>query len=723
MSMTQTTTEVTPSGNPHCRYCGIKLPPQATFCASCGERVIKNQVTSLLQDKQDIATHYRITSLVRRRPHVSLLLATDIRQQRLVALRDIAITGLDDEGRNNAATAVQHEYDLLRRQHIPYVIPLIDMRHFQDHLYVVAGWPRAEKDLNNQHAPNTNNHNSHLHTLQDILQSGKGLPEERLALTWIEHLCQSLQELHAFGIVVSDLDPQTIILNGDTYASELALMVSWLPSSLRTLFPRTSTIANTTNYTAPEVLLGRPEPRSDIYSLGALLYLLLTGTPPEEPMVRTQRRLRLPGELHSRPGSSLDDFIMKALALDAADRFSSASEMRDALIRLRGGKRTIALKENPHKSKANSTTIRSDTPDNTGSSNAMLLTTEETLTAETPNGKLEHDNNSIDSIDDAPVSEQRMEMIVNTDTVLITPLPANNQTNGQLSRDTVPTTPSQPDIAAMGIVAETPFPEGMEHDLDEQDEPDIAEIASPQSDQNAGLSAQAIPDNSIGQRFKRHITGLLPAIPRSAAPKATNNPPMLNSSVPALIEAPQTTVKSSNGAQPQAKSSTAGSTSFFQHLQRLLLGEQKQETTAAAIVETPLRVQPNQHYQIRIHVMGRTEPMIAPDSKNWAIAGGLSSLVEGDLVSIEVRSALYQNYAYVVQQATVLIPESGYAAEVTIPMHPLSHGPSGRRDRLHIFFMDERRRSLYEKPFVIELFISHLVQPGREGHNVLTIPL
>jgi len=76
-----------------------------------------------------------------------------------------------------------------------------------------------------------------------------------------------------------------------------------------------------------------------------------------------------------------------------------------------------------------------------------------------------------------------------------------------------------------------------------------------------------------------------------------------------------------------------------------------------------------------------------------------------------------------VQQAAVSLPGQGYAAEVTIPMQPLSSGPSGRRDRLHIFFMDDMRRPLYEKPFVIELFISHLVQPGREGHNVLTIPL
>jgi hypothetical protein len=90
---------------------------------------------------------------------------------------------------------------------------------------------------------------------------------------------------------------------------------------------------------------------------------------------------------------------------------------------------------------------------------------------------------------------------------------------------------------------------------------------------------------------------------------------------------------------------------------------------------------------------------------------------------IEVRSALYQNYAYIVQRALVTVPADGYVAEVTIPMRPLASGPSGRRDRLHIFFLNEQHQPLYDKPFVVELFISHLVQPGREGHNVLTLPI
>jgi hypothetical protein len=184
--------------------------------------------------------------------------------------------------------------------------------------------------------------------------------------------------------------------------------------------------------------------------------------------------------------------------------------------------------------------------------------------------------------------------------------------------------------------------------------------------------------------------------------------------------------------EPPVEVSSDKDSSLLKQLRRLILGEQKHTTTAAAIIETPLRVQPNQSYTIRIQLMGRNEPGNPQDlqeapiqrgAKKDAQLAGLSALVEGDLVYIEVRSALFQSYAFIVQQAAVYIPAQGYAAEITIPMQPLSSGPSGRRDRLHIFFMDELRRPLYEKPFVVELFISHLVQPGREGHNVVAIPL
>lgn len=740
MSMTQTTTDITPTGESHCQHCGTQLPPQAAFCASCGERIQKKHVDALLQDTRDIATRYRITSLVRRRPYVSLFLATDTEQQRPVALRDIDTTSLNDGARLTASTTVQREYDLLRRQHIPHVIPLLDLRHFEGHFYVVAGWPRDERGAQN-----------HLRTLQDILQSGNGLPDEAQALNWIAQLCLSLHDLHTSDIIVADLDPQTIILNGDTYDSEMALMVSWLPSTLRGLFPRTSVIANTTNYTAPEVLLGRPEPRSDIYSLGALLYLLLTGTPPEEPTQRSHRRLRMPSELNARVNGALDDFVMQALAIDAADRFSSTATMREALLQLRSGaKRSNATKDLARKNKnghnapvSNPTSTTGNSNTNTIGSNSDSLSTAETIVESGPTSVQEPSahseaNNS---------SEQQREAIIATDTVLMTPLPVKERVTWQTNATAIPAIPATPlndDIASAETIVVTPHPV-------EPVEPDERDIAEENDDINDArdLNAQAsVPepptrsvDVPLSQRFKRRITGFLPAIPSSLLPKAPEAPETPTPSV-APVDSMEPPVATDNiasasdalvpvkSAQPPAirakrapeTPAPVGNASLLQRLQHLLLGEQKQTMTAAAMIETPMRVQPNQNYHIRIHVMGRGTPMPAPDSKDGAIAGGLSSLVEGDIVSIEVRSALYQNFAYIVQRATVQIPENGFAAEVTIPMQPLTSGPSGRRDRLHIFFMDEKRRSLYEKPFVIELFISHLVQPGREGHNVLTIP-
>jgi len=198
--------------------------------------------------------------------------------------------------------------------------------------------------------------------------------------------------------------------------------------------------------------------------------------------------------------------------------------------------------------------------------------------------------------------------------------------------------------------------------------------------------------NAMGQYFKTLITGAIPALPDlvrargSRRNKATNALPGLG----------------------------RGET-LFQRMQRFILGEQQRSTTAAALIETPLRIQPNQGYAMRIHIMGRNE------AKREAV--GLSSFVQGEIVHIEVRSELYEKSAYIVQRADVRLPGRGYAAEVMMPMQPLSSGPSGRRERLHIFFMDGSGEPLYDRPFVVEILISHLVQSGREGYGVLTIPL
>ena len=625
MSMTQVTTDTSPSGDPHCPNCRSVLPPLATFCASCGERVVKKNVVSLLQDNTDITTRYRISSLVRRRPYVSLFFAIDNQQLRPVGIRDINISSLSKEGRASACDIVQQEYDLLRRESIPSLMPVIEVRHSDGHLYVVSAWPSRS---NKSEMTNT-----HLQTLQDVLQSGIGLPEMQVSLYWVEQLCSTLVNLHRQHIVLGDLDPQALILDSNNYNGDLLLMVSWLPSLVRNKLPRTSVVNNATNFSAPEVLLGKPEPRSDIYSLGALLYLLLTGVPPEEPTARIHRSLRSPGEVNPRINGRLDEFVMKALAIETTERFQDAGEMSEALSRSRkGGKRTFS----------------------------------KVSTALPPIVDTKGENFQADQAD---ARERKVDEIANSETVLVTTLSETDLALWEAAKRPTNQAP----------MVEKQSPGSMNGGIEQVDTIDV-----PQQDDQVE-SSQPIEVSTVAD--------------------ATN-----------ISQAGQI--------------AGGGTPGFLRQLQRFVLGEQKHSTTAAAIIETPLRVQPDQAYTIRIQLMGRKAPGVGNEQGtfSWSeskksVSAGLSGLVEGELVFIEIRSALYQSFAYVVQRAAVHIPAQGFAAEVTIPMQPLSSGPTGRRDRLHIFFMDEKHCPLYEKPFIVELFISHLVQPGREGHNVLTIPI
>lgn len=665
--------EASPSGDPFCPNCKAVLPPHAAFCAFCGERIVNKNSVPLLQNETDISARYRITSLIRRRLYVSLFFALDTQQQRRVAIREINIRDLNDEARAKACEAVQREYDLLRREHIHGLMPVIDLQYFQGYLYVIAGW---------QASASRGAVVTQFQTLQDLLQSGIGLPDTQVVLSWTEQICQTLAHLHRHSIVLGDLDPRTLILGGNGYDSELALMISWLPSSIRDMLSPIPVI-NTTNFSAPEALLGKPEARSDIYSLGAVLYLLLTGITPEEPTPSTQRRLRSPGEVNSRIKSDLDEFVMKALSTESSQRYQSAEEMLKALQHLRSA-----------------------------SDNKLSYSADAASSSSSPLAAVEVKARSKEN--ETTGQEQKIAEIVNTDTVVVKPERdfAGRQVSGTPESSMAPHADKDLAIVAGKLQGK---PEG-------ELSPQVEEMQA-SSQQVAPGHNNASTKNAFVEDFKKRITGILPAI---RIPVNSSLSPRQSSTakIPTIARAAPATYEPAVEA-----SSNRDNKSLLKQLQRIVLGEQKHNTMVAAIIETPLRVQPNQSYAIRIQLMGRNEagflhdiPLQSNMKKSTQLAG-LSALVEGELVYIEVRSALYQSYAYIVQQAAVSIPAQGYAAEVTIPMQPLSSGPSGRRERLHIFFMDELHRPLYEKPFVVELFISHLVQPGREGHNVLTIPL
>ncbi len=768
MSATQTPAENDQSDTLRCTRCEAVLPQYATFCGQCGQRVKKLDSETSSPDYSDVTERYRITSLVRRRPSTQLFFAFDNHQQQAVAIHTINLNTLKDEERARAIEAFQSHYDLLRRHSLPTIMRPIDLRYFQGHLYLIAAWPK-------QDAKSTGP-TSHFSTLFTLLQSGIGLPDEQVAIAWIYRLSRTLELLHKNNTVLGDIDPDTILFNAADFEGDLALMVSWLPKLVFSLLAHSSIDTNTAYFYAPETVIGESESRSDIYSLGAILYLLLSGVTPKDATERARQPLASLREINPRISSTIDTLVMRALALNKEERYQSASDFSEALLQLSNNSSDLHHSQKSSPSSPRTTPIQSDQEeirvsspvvDNTidkATDNQPVEEGEATISvvplqarmarrylsklktgkAETSGkqsgealveeGLLQEETDAIDAIVNtktealpgskiqeehpsdtyragtSPEAEFTATSLVETQDER--PVEAHNGTQQIQDQATLPLYPLAKETGASSKKVEPE--ENGANEIEKLDTLPFEYQKVDTSTTQKQIQEQEKPDTRALQvQGTTSLQTQVSGIKESASERLRAILLKTAALLPDLVRIKEINTRS-RAVSKQLTAPKDGT--ILKHVQHFLLGEPQNSTKAAALIETPLRIQPGQNYSIRINVIGRDKPTEVQ-------LAGLSALTKGEKVHIEVRSALYQNYAYIVQQADIEMPSEGFVAEITMPMQSLGGGQSGRRERLHIFFMDDANNPLYEKPFVIELFISHLVQTGREGHNVLSIPL
>lgn len=170
-----------------------------------------------------------------------------------------------------------------------------------------------------------------------ILQGGQLLPERAAEIAM--SICLALEAAHAQGIVHRDIKPQNVIV---TYDNKIKVMDFGIARTTGgSAMTETGTIMGTAQYISPEQAQGRTaDPRSDLYSLGVVLYEMLIGKVPfdgENPVAIAYKHVREdplpPSMINPDISPELEAVVMKALSKNPENRYQSAVEMYSDLER------------------------------------------------------------------------------------------------------------------------------------------------------------------------------------------------------------------------------------------------------------------------------------------------------------------------------------------------------------------------------------------------------
>jgi tetratricopeptide (TPR) repeat protein len=306
------------------------LPPNARFCLICGT-ALTTSVSSVVPAPVPPASppptlptafangRYQVKRFLGEGGKKKVYLVHDTQLDRDVAFSLIKTQGLDDVG----VERIKREARLMGRlgDH-PHIVSLYDIGEEAGQPFLV----------------------SQLMAGGDVEGLIERAPEHRPPLAQTlriaDQVCQALAYAHEHGIIHRDLKPGNVWLTKDGTAKlgdfGLAMAVD------KTRLSVAGMIVGTVGYLPPEQALGKtPEARSDLYSLGAMLYEMVTGRPPflgDDPVAIISQHLNTqpvaPSWHDPAVPKPLEALILRLLAKDPTERLPSAGVVQEQLAAL-----------------------------------------------------------------------------------------------------------------------------------------------------------------------------------------------------------------------------------------------------------------------------------------------------------------------------------------------------------------------------------------------------
>ncbi len=270
-----------------------------------------------LEVGQVLDERFHILEVISRSGMASIFKAKDLKTGEVVAVK---VPFMQFESDPGFYSRFQREEEIGRKLNHPCILHVLPIEEEKSRPYIVMEYLKGQ-------------------TLRQVLRNIGRLPVAD-AVSIAARLCEALEYLHRQDIIHRDLKPENVMLCDDGSLRIMDFGIARAAGMRRLTFAGFSPAMGTPDYMAPEQVKGRRgDARTDIYSLGAMLYEMITGEVPFEgtnPYAIMNARLLgdpvAPRKINPEISPQVEEIVLHAMEQKPYDRYASAAEMQAELL-------------------------------------------------------------------------------------------------------------------------------------------------------------------------------------------------------------------------------------------------------------------------------------------------------------------------------------------------------------------------------------------------------